>query len=201
LNGARVGVMYAGTTDICQMSSKINFLFVPSRNTQYLLLQLISDREWIRSYIALNRQRLTERYIQVKLALEMIEGVKIRRSHAGFFIWLDLRNFMPIEPTFDDEIRLFEHLFDRAGIFILRGQTLGCTQPGWFRLVFSVNETMICEALRRMKTALTISSGVTKDEHIQTTLGRRQMRAKAKRNARMRVCENLDTFNEFSTNK
>jgi 1-aminocyclopropane-1-carboxylate synthase len=155
LNGARVGVMYTGTKEICQLSSKINFLFVPSRNTQFMLQQLISDHEWIRYYIVSNRQRLTQRYTQVKLALETIEGVKVRRSHAGFFIWVDLRELMPEEPTFDDETRLFEHLFDCAGIFILRGQILGCTQPGWFRIVFSVNDAMICEALLRMKTALT----------------------------------------------
>jgi len=91
LNGARVGVMYLGTTHICQMSSKINFLFLPSRNTQFILQQLISDHEWIRFYIALNRQRLTQRYTQVKLALEMIEGIKVRRSNAGFFIWADFK--------------------------------------------------------------------------------------------------------------
>jgi len=57
-----------------------------------------------------------------------------------------LRNLMPAELTFDDETRLFEHLFDCAGVFILRGQTLGCTQHGWFRIVFSVNDAMIHEA-------------------------------------------------------
>lgn len=167
LNGARVGVMYVGTTDICHLSSKINFLFVPSRNTQYLLLQLISDREWTRSYIALNRQRLTERYRQVKRALEMIEGVKVRQSHAGFFLWLDLRNMMPDEPTFDDETHLFEQIFNCARIFVLRGHMLGCTQPGWFRMVFPINELVINEALCRMKMVLTNNSSVTKHECAQ----------------------------------
>jgi aspartate/methionine/tyrosine aminotransferase len=155
LNGARVGVMYTGTSHICQMSSKLNFLFVPSRIVQFMLHQLISDREWICSYIALNRQRLTQRYIQVKSALETIRGVKVRRSDAGFFIWMDLRDLMPAEPSFEDETRLFEHFFDCAGIFILRGQTLGCTEPGWFRMVFSLNDAMIHHALIRIKTALT----------------------------------------------
>ena len=146
--------MYTGTTEICNQSSKINFLFVPSRMTQFMLEQLISDREWIRAYIALNRQRLTQRYMQVKSTLETCHGMKIRRSCAGFFIWIDLRELMPTEPTFDDERRLFEHIFECEGIFILRGQTLGCTQPGWFRIVFSVNDVTINEALIRIKIAL-----------------------------------------------
>lgn len=155
LNGARVGIMYTGTTQLCQISSKINFLFVPSRNTQYMLEQLMSDHEWIRWYISLNRQRLTQRYTQVTSTLETIQGVKVHRSQAGFFIWVDLRDLMPSEATFNDETHLFEHLFECSGVFILRGQTLGCTQPGWFRIVFSVNDAMVHEALLRMKTALT----------------------------------------------
>lgn len=59
LNGARVGVMYTGTSELCQMSSKLNFLLVPSRNVQFMLQQFISDRSWIRTYIQMNRQRLT----------------------------------------------------------------------------------------------------------------------------------------------
>ena len=164
LNGARVGVMYAGTTDLCHLARKINFLFVPSRNTQYLLQQLISDREWMHFYITLNQRRLTERYRKVKAALEMIEGVKVRCSYAGFFIWLDLRDLMPDEPAFDDEIHLFEQLFHYARTFLLRGQALGCTQPGWFRMVFSVDEIVICEALRRMKVALTINSSLIRTD-------------------------------------
>lgn len=173
LNGARVGVMYAGTTDLCHLARKINFLFVPSRNTQYLLLQLISDREWMHFYIRLNQQRLTERYRKVKSALEMIEGVKVRCSYAGFFIWLDLRALMPDEPTFDDEIHLFEQLFHYARIFILRGQALGCTQPGWFRMVFSVDEIVICEALRRMKVVLTINTSLIRTNFTRLILQHR----------------------------
>lgn len=155
LNGARVGVMYTGTKEICNKSSKINFPMVPSRITQSMLEQFISDRQWIRAYIALNRQRLTQQYMDVKSTLETIPGVKIRPSCAALFIWMDLRDLMPDKPTFDDEIRLFEHIFECAKIFILRGQTLGCTQPGWFRMVFSVDDTMINEALIRIKSALT----------------------------------------------
>ncbi|UJR13141.1 hypothetical protein I4U23_000165 [Adineta vaga] len=69
LNGLRVGVMYTSTSEICQMSSKLNFLLVPSRNVELML-----DRQWIQTYIQLNRQRLIERYRQVKTTLEMISG-------------------------------------------------------------------------------------------------------------------------------
>ncbi|CAF1339912.1 unnamed protein product [Rotaria sordida] len=155
LSGARVGIIYAGTAELCTKASKINFVLVPSRNIQYTFEQLIANREWIHAYIALNRQRLTHRYIQVKSTLETIEGVKIRQSHAGFFIWADLRELLPDKASFNDEKRLFEHLFNCAGVFVLRGHTLGCTEPGWFRFIFSVNDTIMTEALMRIEKALT----------------------------------------------
>jgi len=84
----------------------------------------------------------------VKLALETIQGVRIRRSQAGFFLWIDLREFLCDHATFNEELRLFEHLFECGRVFILRGQTLGCQQPGWFHFVFSLNDAIICEAVK-----------------------------------------------------
>lgn len=155
LSGARVGVMYMGTEEMCKVAAKVNFAFTPSRSIQYTFEQLVSDRKWMHAYIALNRQRLTRRYFHVKSSLEKIEGVKIRPSHGGLFIWADLRGLLPDKASFHDEKQLFEHLFDCAGVFVLRGLTLGCAETGWFRFVFSVNEIMMTEALIRIKKALT----------------------------------------------
>lgn len=81
----------------------------------------------------------------------MIPGVSVRHSQAAFFIWMDLRAFMPVRATFADEERLCEQIFDRAGVFILRGEVLRCAEPGWFRLVFSMGKTTVDEALERLR--------------------------------------------------
>jgi hypothetical protein len=76
----------------------------------------------------------------------------VQNSGAGFFIWADFRPFMK-EVTFEEENRLFQCFFEH-GIFIWCGQNLGCTHPGWFRFIFSLEVCMIIEGLKRIKIAL-----------------------------------------------
>lgn len=151
LSGARVGVIYAGIAELCDIATKFNFLLAPSRVVQQTLATFLTDREWIRSFIVLNRSRLTNKFLWVKSELELM-GISVRNSRAGFFIWADFRPFMK-EVTFEEENRLFQ-LFFEHGIFIWPGQNLGCTQPGWFRFIFSLKDCMITEGLKRIKTAL-----------------------------------------------
>jgi bifunctional pyridoxal-dependent enzyme with beta-cystathionase and maltose regulon repressor activities len=44
---------------------------------------------------------------------------------------------------------MFKH-----GVYISSGYNLGCSQPGWFRIIFSIRETWIDEAIKRLKSAL-----------------------------------------------
>ncbi|CAF1107471.1 unnamed protein product [Rotaria sp. Silwood1] len=155
LSGAHVGVMYAGTSDLCAIATNLNFFMVPSRVVQQTLTSLVADREWIRAYIALNRSRLTEKYKYVKSELESM-GIRVRNTQSGFFIWADFRPFMK-HITFEEENRLFELLFEN-GLFVSRGYNLGCSQPGWFRMVFSIKDSMITEGLKRIKATLSLFS-------------------------------------------
>ncbi|CAF4960819.1 unnamed protein product, partial [Rotaria magnacalcarata] len=141
-----------GTSELCSIASEFNFLLAPSRHIQVILTSLLADRQWVRSYIELNRLRLTQQYKRVKLELESI-GARVRESHAGFFIWADFRVFMR-EVTFDEENSLLDHLFE-CGVFVMRGYNFGCSQPGWFRLVFTGKDSLVTEGLKRIKTALT----------------------------------------------
>lgn len=151
LSGARVGVMYTGTAGLCAAACMLNFLMAPSRPVQHTLATFLSDCTWIRSFITLNRSRLTERYMHVKAELEMM-GIRVRDSHAGFFIWGDLRPFMK-EITFEEEKRLFDSFFEH-GVFMWCGYHLGCSQPGWFRFVFSLSSSVMTEGLKRVKATL-----------------------------------------------
>jgi aspartate/methionine/tyrosine aminotransferase len=151
LSGTHVGVMYAGTAELCAIATRLNFFWTPARVVQQTLASLLADREWIRSYIELNRSRLTEKFQYVKLKLESM-GIQARDTHSGFFIWADFRPFMK-KKTFEEENQLFE-LFFEHGLYVSRGYNLGCSQPGWIRLVFTLKDSMITEGLKRMKAIL-----------------------------------------------
>ena len=68
-------------------------------------------------------------------------------------IWLDLRAFLT-SPTFDAERDLFERIFERARVSISPGQVFHCTEPGWFRLCFTVPEARRREGLKRLVACL-----------------------------------------------
>jgi aspartate/methionine/tyrosine aminotransferase len=155
LSGLRLGVAYAGSSDLCSVAGSVNFLQIPSTIIQESLASLLSDHAWIESYIALNRSRLTKRYKQVVKQLNDLDSrIMVRPARAGFFIWIDCRCFLH-EVTFNEEDRLFQVIFDN-GVYISTGSSLGCSQPGWFRMIFSIREQWIDEALKRMKLALNI---------------------------------------------
>jgi aspartate/methionine/tyrosine aminotransferase len=153
LSGLRLGVLYAGSSAICSVGGSINFIQIPSTIIQETLTELVSDHQWIDSYIKLNRSRLTQQYEETKKKLENIDKrISIRPSKAGFFIWVDFRLLLH-EITFEEEDRLSEMIFNH-GVYISAGSNLGCSQPGWFRMIFSVKEIWIDEALKRFKVAL-----------------------------------------------
>ncbi|CAF4716523.1 unnamed protein product, partial [Rotaria sp. Silwood1] len=100
-----------------------------------------------------NRSRLTQQYAKVKKTIEDIDNrIYIRPAKAGFFIWADFRSLL-YEVTFEEEVRLFQIIFEH-GVYLLSGCFLGCVQPGWFRIIFSVKEKWIEEILKRLKKGL-----------------------------------------------
>jgi aspartate/methionine/tyrosine aminotransferase len=155
LSGLRIGVLYAGSKELCISGIGVNFIQVPSTIVQEILAVLISDQEWIDFYIKLNRSRLTEQYDKVTKKIKDIDKrIYIRPAKAGFFIWADFRLLLH-EITFEEEYRLFQTIFDH-GVYISPGFFLGCSEPGWFRIIFSVKDTWINEATKRLKVALDV---------------------------------------------
>ncbi|CAF4605594.1 unnamed protein product, partial [Rotaria sp. Silwood2] len=153
LSGLRVGVLYAGSKELCSAGSAANFIQVPSVIIQEITAKLLSDEQWIDSYIKLNRSRLTQQYEKVKNAIEDIDNrIVVRPAKAGFFIWTDFRLLLH-EVTFEEERRLVQNIFEH-GVYLVSGSFLGCIQPGWFRIIFSVKEKWIDEILKRLKSGL-----------------------------------------------
>ena len=75
----------------------------------------------------------------------------IEYRNAGFFIYMDLSPYLPspeeISNTNEREFALAKKFLD-AGVFIHPGEEHG-KLPGWFRLVYSHEEEVLQEGLRR----------------------------------------------------
>ena len=51
-------------------------------------------------------------------------------------------------------MELFQRLFNDHNVYIVPGSEFGCTEFGWFRIIFSVTPKKLEVALDRIKKAL-----------------------------------------------
>ncbi|GFY52058.1 1-aminocyclopropane-1-carboxylate synthase-like protein 1 [Trichonephila inaurata madagascariensis] len=109
--------------------------------------RLIEDLEWCKSYLAENKKRLTERYKFCANRLEEM-GLQIRKSTAGFFLWICGN------ASFEQETDFFTYLMENAKVFIVPGKESFCEQPGWFRITFTSNSNYVNKGLERIEKAI-----------------------------------------------
>ena len=68
-------------------------------------------------------------------------------------MWLDFRKYLK-EKTREAEMELFRRLFNDHNVYIVPGSEFGCTEFGWYRIIFSVTPKKLEVALKRIKNAL-----------------------------------------------
>ena len=68
---------------------------------------------------------------------ERIKFVHEEGANSTLFFWLDLREFLPSDPTPQDELDLREKITNNAKVQLLPGTTMACKWPGYFRLCFT----------------------------------------------------------------
>lgn len=72
--------------------------------------------------------------------------------NAGLFIWMDLSPYLPVSETNGDgwaAQRLLSDRLQQAGVYLSDGGTYRAPTPGKFRLVFSVDEDILREGIKR----------------------------------------------------
>lgn len=132
---------------------------------------MLEDKEWCRAHLRKTREGLARGYQHLtsglrEMGVEFVEG-----GCAGFFVFVDLSPFLPQvddggsadgesengekeehhgnggEGPSSAELALARNLVGNGLYLCPRGESYG--QPGWFRFVFSHEEHVIDEALRR----------------------------------------------------
>ena len=84
-------------------------------------------------------------------------GVRIRALPAvgGLYTWLDFSDaLMPGRDPVEDELLLWKELI-RAGVYLAPGQAFHNDAPGWFRIIFAVQEDVMRLATERIVVTVT----------------------------------------------
>lgn len=79
-------------------------------------------------------------------------------ANAGFFLWLDLRRFLPTcidtsEDAFAGEKALAKKFMDEK-VVLTAGETLASEEPGFFRLIFSHSSEAMEAGFKRIMSVL-----------------------------------------------
>jgi len=161
MSGLRFGTLYTENRDVATAVASLCRYHGLSGLVQYQMAQLLQDRDWINQvYLPENHARLKAAHTYVAGELRAL-GIPFLSRGAGFFIWVDLRKFLP-EATFKEEMLLWRRFLDNK-VLLSCGKTFECKEPGWFRLVFSDKAHRLCLGMQRVRQVLGGKSQVAEE--------------------------------------
>ncbi|XP_074353543.1 1-aminocyclopropane-1-carboxylate synthase 8-like [Apium graveolens] len=151
LPGFRVGMIYSENEAIISAATKMSSFGLVSSQTQFLLSNILSEKNFRKLYMKENQKRLKKRHEMMVSGLENA-GISCLKSNAGLFCWVDMRHLLR-SNTFEAEMELWEKIIFEVKLNISPGSSCHCTEPGWFRICFANMSTETLNvALQRIKT-------------------------------------------------
>uniref|UniRef100_A0A5F5PU56 1-aminocyclopropane-1-carboxylate synthase homolog (inactive) n=1 Tax=Equus caballus TaxID=9796 RepID=A0A5F5PU56_HORSE len=161
MSGLRFGTLYTENRDVATAVASLCRYHGLSGLVQHQMAQLLRDRDWINQvYLPENHARLKAAHTYVAGELRAL-GIPFLSRGAGFFIWADLRKYLP-EGSFEEERRLWRRFLDHK-VLVSFGKAFECKEPGWFRLVFSDKAHRLCLGMQRVRQVLEGKSQVAED--------------------------------------
>ncbi|CBI34388.3 hypothetical protein VitviT2T_001708 [Vitis vinifera] len=148
--GFRVGIVYSYNDDVVNIGRKMSSFGLVSSQTQHLIASMLSDDEFVESFITKNSEKLATRYKTFSRGLSQV-GIGCLKSNAGLFFWMDLRRLLK-EPTVEAEMALWRLIINEVKLNVSPGSSFHCSEPGWFRVCFANMDDETMEvALRRIR--------------------------------------------------
>ncbi|GAA6017441.1 hypothetical protein JCM11491_006660 [Sporobolomyces phaffii] len=162
VNGLRLGVLVSQSNPELHTAMESSCLLMKiSSASDILWSSLLLDPVALPQYLEMNRSRLAQAYARATEWLERWD-IPYRRSNAGHFVFIDLREYLPERSAEDDrfletgierEEELAKH-FLRNGINVARGSAYSNPVPGFFRLTFTLRPDYFKIGLSRFEHAL-----------------------------------------------
>jgi len=152
LAGLRIGVILSRNRPLLEYLETISFYHCTPSVVQDALAVVLEDVEWCdKFYIPTNSIRLRNSFETVQTAFTD-EGIEMVKPDAALFCFVNLTAYLK-EVTWEEEARLFRSLY-AAGVHTTAGCQTGHSQPGWFRVVFSVGPSHLRTGIDRILTVL-----------------------------------------------
>nr|AAB70885.1 1-aminocyclopropane-1-carboxylate synthase [Pelargonium x hortorum]ABQ51844.1 1-aminocyclopropane-1-carboxylate synthase [Pelargonium x hortorum] len=149
--GFRVGIVYSYNDAVVNCARKMSSFGLVSTQTQHLIASMLSDDEFVDTFIVESAKRLARRYTTFTRGLAQV-NIGCLKSNGGLFIWMDLRRLLK-EKTFEAEMALWRVIINEVKLNVSPGASFHCSEPGWFRVCFANMDDLTMQvALRRIIT-------------------------------------------------
>ena len=151
LSGYKVGVVHSRNRGVIEAVQALCYFHPVSQPAQRMLAGLLRS-VGLPGFLDTARERLAQAHRVASGALGSM-NVPVLPVAGGIVLWLDLRARLR-EPSFAAERELWQEIFTEAKVSITPGGGFHCSEPGWFRLCFTVPSSHLREGLRRLAESL-----------------------------------------------
>lgn len=153
-SGLRLGVIHSQNKQLLLAMNAMSMFHWSGNISEKIAISMLEDEKWMDGFLHTSRERLAAGSVLVRNILEE-EGVQYYKgANAGFFIWIDLRPFLSapasasLEARWASEKDLVKRMIEN-NVFITNGEFMSAEEPGWFRVIFSQEERVVREGMRR----------------------------------------------------
>ncbi|OJD40400.1 1-aminocyclopropane-1-carboxylate synthase [Diplodia corticola] len=164
-SGIRIGCLLVRNRALMNALLAVSQSHWPGIADQTIGISMLEDWDWLERFRRLNAEVLAERSSLLRNALDE-QGIPYdSRANAGFFLWADLRKWLPNVDEKGQSVegweseRLLVRLLKAKKVILTAGEDQAAESPGFFRVVFSQREEVLKEGLKRVFKVLSEVSG------------------------------------------
>lgn len=153
--GLRVGCLFTRNQTLWHAISAMNqFHWIGGLDGE-MACQLLEDESWLDAFLQRSQRALADASALARNLLTEKTVPFDETANAGFFLWLDVRQFLQRTGKEGWEAeRELNNRFVAKKVYLTSGELQHAEEPGLFRLVFTYDEQTTREGLRRVFEAL-----------------------------------------------
>jgi len=165
-NGFRVGVLISqDNPDLLNAISITSFFMIVSSPSNILWSSILNDRDFLKAFVSANQRHLAAAFEYLAEWLRFHDIAYIP-SNAGHFMMINLQSvvqdvarygkLLGITESMDmwERERLLTKHLVHAKVYLTPGAACHFSEPGWYRISFSVQRPFLQTALRRIEKAM-----------------------------------------------
>jgi 1-aminocyclopropane-1-carboxylate synthase len=150
--GLRIGCIWTRNEELISALSSLDFVNWPANFCETVGIAMLENEKWLDSFIQTSQRRLGGCSALARSVLDEYGIPYVHKARAGFFLWIDVGNFLAkenAEVTWEQHTE-FKKLLRKHKVYITGGDGLASEKPGFFRLCYVKPEAEVRAGLERL---------------------------------------------------